>query len=51
MPIQADEVWELVAEVWESLLQLPAIRADHAFGLQGAHDRLGDHRTATGPGW
>ncbi|GAA4362053.1 chemotaxis protein CheX [Angustibacter luteus] len=35
-PIRADEVWELVAEVWESLLQLPAIRADHAFGLQGA---------------
>ena len=35
-PVRADEVWELVAEVWESLLQLPAVRADHAFGLQGA---------------
>ena len=42
-PVHADQVWEIVAEVWDSLLQLPAVRADHAFALQDAvADAIGE---------
>ncbi len=34
--VSADEVWQLVADVWESLLDLPVRRAEHAFALDHA---------------
>ncbi len=34
--LSADDVWEIAQEVWESMLGLSAVRADHAFGLDGA---------------
>ncbi|WP_426561104.1 chemotaxis protein CheX [Angustibacter sp. McL0619] len=35
-PPHADDVWQIVADVWESMLGLPAVRADRAFELHGA---------------
>ena len=35
-PLHADDVWQIVADVWGSMLGLPAVRADHAFELHGA---------------
>jgi chemotaxis protein CheX len=34
--LQADDVWRIVADVWDSMLGLPAVRADRAFELHGA---------------
>ncbi|GAB3598479.1 hypothetical protein GCM10027446_28870 [Angustibacter peucedani] len=34
--VSADAVWEIVVEIWESLLGSPVLRAEHAFGLDDA---------------
>ncbi len=35
-PVSSDAVWQVVAEVWQSVLGLPARRAEHAFSLDDA---------------
>jgi chemotaxis protein CheX len=34
--VTGDVLWSIVAEVWESILEQPAARADHAFNLDDA---------------
>lgn len=35
-PVSSDAVWQVVAQVWQSVLGVPARRAEHAFSLDDA---------------